>query len=263
MRRRFIIAALLFIGLQACTVIENREPCPGTLIVDIADIRERLGDGSLRVDVISDDEITSISRFADVSQADTMRFFIPKKVYTVCAAAGQKNTTFAFPGMALGASGRQSDSIYAFSNSVNVNGEITDFDAEFHKQFATVRIINSFATGEEDPFDGMSLTVRSMYCGLNYRSMAAAGNVFTYTVQPDKDYAYSFRMPRQGDDSITLEIVSPGLQHSVPIGRFLSEMGYNFNAEELQDVTVGVDLVSMNVRIVIEDWYTEQIFAII
>ena len=263
MIRKVTTIALFLCLLTSCTVLENREPCPGLLTVDMRDIRSRMGDGTLRLDIISADGTTVISRLAEVSLADTMRFFIPKTEYSVCSAAGQENTTFSFSGVAYGASGQQSDTVFAFSDRVSVSGEITDFRCTYHKQFATVRIINSFAADAEDPFFGMTLRVSSIYGGLNYRQMTASENEFSCRVKPDREGNYTFRMPRQGDASIILMIESPDITHTVPIGIFLKEMGYDFTAADLQDVTVGVDLVSMNVLITIEDWHREQVFAII
>lgn len=253
-----LLAAILAV---ACSVFEDRTSCPGVMTVDIGDIRSKMGSGMLRFDLLSAEGTKSVSRLVAVGKADTLQFVLPKAGYIVCAAAGQEHTQFTSDGKVYGSSGIQSDTVFAFSDRVTVIGEHTDYDAAFHKNFATVKVINAFAAGPEDPFDGMTLTVRSRYGGLDYRRMKASANEFVCRVKADE--GYSFRMPRQGDESMILSIGTSSFIHNVPIGKYLRDMGYDFGAQDMEDVTVGVDLVAMTVRITIEDWTREEVYAII
>ena len=44
------------------------------------------------------------------------------------------------------------------------------------------------------------------------------------------------------------------LDNSIPLGRFLTDIGYDWNAASLSDVTVRVDFVTLSVSITISDW---------
>ncbi len=253
-----LLTAILAVG---CSVFEDRTPCPGVMTVDIGDIRSKMGSGLLRFDLLSAEGTKSVSRLVAVEKADTLQFVLPKAGYIVCAAAGQENTQFTSDGKIYGASGIEADTVFAFSDRVTVSGELTEYDAKFHKNFATVKVINAFASDPEDPFAGMTLTVRSRYGGLDYRRMEASANEFVCRVKADAGYI--FRMPRQGDESMILSIETPMIIHNVPVGKYLKDMGYDFGAQDMEDVTVGVDLVAMTVRITIEDWRREEVYAII
>lgn len=234
-------------------------PCPGKLKVDVSDLRGRQGTGNLRLDLYAVDGSYSASRIIEVSEADTMVFFVPKAEYTVCASSGQSHTQFSNSGVALGAAGSQADSLFAFSDRVTVAGEETDYRGVFHKNFATVTIVSTVYGG----FDGMSLSVRSPFGGLDYRRMEAVENTFRFDVTPDGGGRYGYRIYRQGDTRMTLTVRVGGYDHVIPVGEQLLRMGYDFDAPDMADVTVGIDIVSMTVTITVADWNLREVFAII
>lgn len=257
--RNIIAISALFLSLCSCAVIEDRMPCPGKLTVDVSDLRGRQGTGNLRLDLFAVDGSWSASRLVEVSDADTMVFIVPKTEYTVCASSGQRHTQFSNTGIALGAAGSQADSLFAFSDRLTVDGEETDYKGVFHKNFATVTIVSTIYGG----FEGMDLSVRSPFGGLDYRNMTAVENTFKFDIIPDNSGTCGYRMYRQADTRMTLTIRADGFDHNIPVGEQLKKMGYDFNAPDMADVTIGIDIVSMTVTITVADWNLREVFAII
>lgn len=259
MTRIFVLSVFATLIFCSCTVLEERMPCPGRLTVDVSDLRDRQSDGNLRLDLFSVDGKWSVSRLIEIGTADTMVFIVPKMEYIVCASSGQRHTQFSNTGIALGAAGSQADSLFAFSDRLTVEGEETDYRGVFHKNFATVTIVSTIYGG----FDGMDLTVRSPFGGLDYRRMEAVENTFNFKVVPGNGGSYSFRMYRQADTRMTLTIRTDEFDHNIPVGEQLRQMGYDFNAPDMADVTIGIDIVSMTVTIAVKDWNLREVFAII
>ena len=257
--RNIIAISLIALSLCSCAVLEDRMPCPGKLTVDVSDLRGRQGTGNLRLDLFAVDGSWSASRLVEVSDADTLVFIVPKTEYTICASSGQRHTQFSNTGIALGAAGSQADSLFAFSDRLTVEGEATDYKGVFHKNFATVTIVSTINSG----FNRMTLIAKSPFGGLDYRNMTAVENVFNCQLVPDRDGYYAFRMYRQADTRMRLAITDGEFDHNVPVGEQLLQMGYDFNAPDMADVTIGIDIVSMTVTITVADWNLREVFSII
>lgn len=259
MTRTFVMSVLATLTFCSCTVLEERMPCPGKLTVDVSDLRGRQGAGNLRIDLFAVDGSWSVSRLVEVSDADTMVFIVPKTEYSICASSGQLHTQFSNTGIALGAAGSQADSLFAFSDRLMVEGEETDYRGVFHKNFATVTIVSTIYGG----FSGMTLTAKSPFGGLDYRNMTAVENTFNCSIDPDREGRYAFRMYRQADTRMTLVIRAEDFDHIIPVGEQLKQMGYDFDAPDMADVTVGIDIVSMTVAITVAEWNMKRVYAII
>lgn len=259
MTRTFVLSALAALTFCSCSVLEERMPCPGKLTVDVSDLRGRQRDGNLKLDLFAVDGSYSTSRYLEIPDADRMVFIVPKTEYAICASSGQYHTQFSNTGIALGAAGSQADSLFAFSDRIMAEEEETDYKAVFHKNFATVTIVSTIYGG----FDGMTLIAKSPFGGLDYRNMAAVENTFNCQLAPDKEGNYGYRMYRQADARMTLIISTEEFDHIIPVGEQLRQMGYDFNAQDMADVAVGIDIVSMTVTITVADWDLRQVFAII
>jgi hypothetical protein len=83
---------------------------------------------------------------------------------------------------------------------------------------------------------------------------------------------YSIRIPRQGDASIMMELILDGANEetinsqgrlTLPLGRYMEESGYDFHAESLADIYLGLDIVTRKAFIRVENWNFEKIFVIL
>lgn len=248
-----ILAVVMLPAFASCTVLEDRTPCPGQLIVDIREIHREMEEGTMRLDVLSADGATVASRLVNTDGTDTLLFVLPKTEYTICAAAGQDNTDFSPDGQTLRSSGSGMDAVYALVDKVSVEGEFTDFECDFRKQFANVTVAFNISYRHERFPD--SLSVISQWNGIDIHTMRPVrgdyGHTFVCT-----GIEQTFRVLRQGDDSLILRLTSrtKGVVDDVPLGRLLALAGYSWEDENLKDIRIEIDEASAKIRISILDW---------
>ena len=74
----------------------------------------------------------------------------------------------------------------------------------------------------------------------------------------------SFRIPRQGDTKLTVTIQpEEAAAARFLLGEYIDRLGYNWKAEELQDIYVSVDLVRGLADVRVADWEEGAVFPLI
>jgi hypothetical protein len=74
----------------------------------------------------------------------------------------------------------------------------------------------------------------------------------------------TFRIPRQADDSLTVNIQPEDAPSACfPLGEYIRQLGYNWKAEELQDIFLSIDLVRGLVDLRVADWEEETVFPLV
>jgi hypothetical protein len=69
------------------------------------------------------------------------------------------------------------------------------------------------------------------------------------------------RVPRQGDSSLRLELYrGEALARSFPIGKIIEESGYDWTAEDLEDVDIRLDYQDTGVNFTVNGWEHEITF---
>ena len=73
-----------------------------------------------------------------------------------------------------------------------------------------------------------------------------------------------FRIPRQSDDSLSLSLRHDGAPAgSYPLGEYIARLGYDWHAEELQDIYVTIDQVLGLVTVSVSDWEDGAVFHLV
>ena len=97
---------------------------------------------------------------------------------------------------------------------------------------------------------------------LNFSPLAG---LFHFEPTPTtEDTVVTFRIPRQADDSLIITIhseESPAARF--PLGEYINRLGYNWKADELQDIYVSIDLARGLVDLQIADWEEGATFPLI
>ena len=233
----------LFVLLLSCTVVENRDGGPCTLYESSGDMRPvnvSLWRAGIDVDGASSDV-----------PAD-FEFTVEREDYLVTAACEGRHTSYR-DGIVSLAGESPVDSVYAYSRNLNCNCEWVCDTVTRHKQFATVTIAFNISP-RHDRFPD-SLRVISTWDGLDVRTMRPVrgdyGHTFVCT-----GIEQSFRVLRQGDDSLILRLISRsmGVVDNVPLGRFLTRAGYSWDDEDLKDIRIEVEEAAAKLKLIILDW---------
>ncbi len=128
-----------------------------------------------------------------------------------------------------------------------------------HKQFAVVTV-----DLDESPWDAATceIAVKGGINGISLTDLKPIKGSFYYEVPKDPGGFRTFRLPRQTRESaaeLSLELRAPGGSPQVfDLGEYLAGAGYDWQAEDLQDVVVKI----RNSEIVVEtrssDWIIQE-----
>lgn len=257
MRKRFLHsfilpALVLAAGAAAvgCSVKEDREPCPAVLHVSYAGRPEVAPVvGLMAWDGVTERFRTAVDFARHTPYWDKM---VRKGVLDL--AAWNAGTQVSANGRhVLIPVGSQCDSLYAFHTIVDATGEDAYAEVSLLKQFATVTVVFGSLSGG---LDGSVLVVGGNTCGFDLADLSPVPGTFRFEPRPEAGASsVSFRVPRQSDDSLTLSGIVGGVEISpIPLGRYITLMGYDWTEPELRDITVRIDLVIGNIRIDVEEW---------
>ena len=98
------------------------------------------------------------------------------------------------------------------------------------------------------------LAVRGQYCGFGPGERLLKGP-FYCRMQPDGTGRVRVRIPRQGDDSLVLELRNGvGAVKSFALGEYLRESGYDWTAADLADADILIDYVRSSVTLSLGRW---------
>ena len=230
---RYLIPACLalLVAGTACSVKEDRGPCPCYLQVSFAD-PDAAGEAELlgwRDDRLFRERV----RIEDARPAWTKP--VPKGMLTVSACTGYREA-FAEGRHLRIPPGSEADSLYAWSGEVDATGDLAYASVTFRKQFATVFLdIRKSA----DIVRTCRFLVEGNSCGFDLLDFSQ-DNGLAVTIQPEGSVPARF-----------------------PLGDYIDRLGYNWKTEELQDIYVAIDLARGLVDIRVADWEEGTTFPLI
>ena len=258
--RKPAVMLLLLAALSACSVKEDRSDCPCTLLVDLSALsmpggRPRTHKESLTLSIYAPDLVLRRS-YELTEQLSAIPVETHRSLLTLSAALG--SGSFAFRDGALKINcGEQSDSLYAFCSTIGAYSDTVTVKLRLCKQFSTVSI--DIADAADYSFriignvDGLSLATLEPTEGEFCYDMPKSGNQETHI----------FRMPRQSDKSISLQVWDNAfaeLLYEVPLGGYLDAAGYDWDADNLQDVQLSLDPLGKSVTVTVLPWEEGRTF---
>ena len=237
MRRRIMIGILGLVALVSCSVKEDRSDCPCYLTVDA----ER---------AVSVDGWFGARSLFNVNGGFVDRQ-VPRGIVDIVASHGR----FSVP------EGQQMDSLFARRIPVDTDGE---------SAFARVTLCKNFATIEldfKDEDDGRTvydLLATGTVSGADARTLEPVKGPFSCVPEPVTDgRGYAFRVPRQKDESLRLELSNNGSPvETIDLGYLIAKTGFDWKAESLGDIAILCDLPAHTFTITVKDWDGPVIFNI-
>lgn len=248
-----LLAALLVLPVS-CSIKEDRTGCPCLLTVDLSRTLDAgitppsWWDKGLYISLFKDHHSFASSQFklSDVKPEQDYR--VEKGDVGVAGILGLD------AGVLSGSEiryreGCQSDRLYVSSRVVPCYGETARTTLEMYKQFSNIEIEGL------DSFD-YRMEVTAGCDGLDVLSRQALPGPFRFILRCDPDGICRFRMPRQeGDDLRILLWGADGhLDNFIPLGAYMTDIGYDWHAPSLSDVSIRVDFVTASISITVGDW---------
>lgn len=248
--------ALLAAG-TACSVKEDRGPCPCYLQVSFTD-SDATGEAELlgwRDDRLFRDRI----RIEEARPAWTKP--VPKGMLVVSACTGLREA-FAEGRQMRIPPGSEADSLYAWFGEVDATGDLAYAQVSFRKQFATVFLdIRKRA----DLVRSCRFVVEGNSCGFDLLDFSPVEGKFRFEPAPrEGEEIVTFRVPRQDDTGLVVTIQPEGSAPArFPLGEYIERLGYSWKTEELQDIYVAVDLARGLVDVRVADWEEGTVFPLV
>lgn len=267
-KRTVLLLAAGLLAASACTVREDRQPCPCYLDVDY---RELLAAGLFpdepgTVDVaLFHPELSARCTHPLATCPDVEEKTVSRDTVRVVALVGNRIPDgFPVPGTQIRyEAGNQIDSLYVHTSEVDCTGEESVCVISPLKQFSTL-----FFTDEEDGarLRSYNLVIRGTTCGLDAADLSPLEGAYLYTVQEyDKDGRISVRIPRQAESSLMLDFYDKDNYQrlfSTPLGFYLFDAGYDPEARELEDYTIKINFDRALLYLRIADWEEEYIYQL-
>jgi len=253
-----IISFLLLILctlLSSCSIKEDRSGCPCYLTVDLSQVLNASltppswWDRDLRIALLQDGTTIRESRVPYEEAQPEYVYQVPKGSVWVTGVLGL-DAGLMTDGVVRYPEGQESDCLYVSSRLVPCEGEEARCVLEMYKQFSRIEILGL------ESFD-YRMVVTAGCSGLDLRTREALEGRFRFPIRCEEDGSCHFRLPRQQSDDLMILLLDKQdghLDNSIPLGRFLTDIGYDWNAASLSDVTVRVDFVTLSVSITISDW---------
>ncbi len=246
------------VSAVSCSVKEYRDDCPCYLSLDL----RRAFD-----DIVSAPEELMISvyspencyreTFTPGSCPDSIEIRVPRGEVTVSALTVRNSRSVKDRSLLI-SYGDQADSIYAFSAVVDTGGEQAREKVDLHKQYSTVYLKFLWPEEGDSPSGIPKLKVKGSTNGLSIDVLAPSRGAFCLEL-PEQDLMspHRFRIPRQSDKSLALEIYDRGsgkLIDSIALGDHIDGTGYDWNAVDLKDIYIEIDYTKTDAVITVKEW---------
>jgi hypothetical protein len=243
----------------ACSVKEDRLECPVyvTVLTDQFVIRG-MNEGKVSFSsahLIDREDISFLTFLRDgYTQA------CPREFARAAVFSGAENYSLVEDAMQV-LPGQQAGLLWAYGETFSANSDEYVIDAEPHKQYCLVQFL--FDESPTAPPDyAWRFRIKAACSGLNIYTLEPLEGEYSCSVGPNAVGAWYGVIPRQKANELLLEVYLPDsddelagrTDYVIDLGRKFEEMGYDWTAEDLRDVTVSVGFTSADISIRVQEW---------
>ena len=256
--RNFVCASLLLTAAASCSIKEERVECPCILSVfPDKSVSERVYMSVLNSFQVSD--LADGRSYYDngiVSEGfpggTPLKVAVPKSVVSVHGVFGSGGIKGTGDVLRI-REGSQADSVFIYDNGmIDCTGETARDTLKLAKQWCSMRI--SFKKDEH--FHVSTCSLEGAWDGFNTKTLRATKGSFHFDAEHLRDNSFAARLPRQGDNSLTLRIEyeEPGITVEYPLGELIAEARYDWSKANLDDLVVFIDRAEVKVEVVVPGW---------
>ena len=285
----FVMWMVGMLFLSSCSIKEDRDGCPCWMTVEMPGQAGHDGTVVLRLRGNSDEDAVDYEyQVTEAVRVDVgaLEYEVPRGSVGVSAVAfsneipgraGYDEKAGGYDGKSAGDDGdeirvpvgEQMDSLYGFFKMYHTRCESVLCDVELHKEFCTV----SFTLGEDGYSSPYRIEVWGNVAGVSAWDLMPLKGKFRYA-PVQKNGVYQVRVPRQEDNSLEMVMLempdqvgydgrSPvgagddgerAVVDRLPLGEYIARSGYDWTAEDLDDVNVALDLEMQQVTITVSGW---------
>jgi len=248
---------------------ENRSGCPATLFFEFLD-RQGIGPAAPvyleAAPVLSPGgsvtDTTTVGAMSDKSYSLQVRRSDEVLIYGM---AGFGNSHIVQDGGWVVDRLQDGDPLFRFSARAAGMDESAVVPVEMTKEHSTIRV--RFLHFDPEPGQGRfpyTVLVTAQTCGIRLQDGAPIGGEFHYAPPEEESGEFSFTVPRQADNSLTLELWDPatsqedGPKDSIVLWNLLRQVdGFSWSLKNLPDITLEIDYFHSEVTLSISEWQNE------
>lgn len=257
--RHAALLPLVLLALGSCSVREERSDCPCLLTLDFSsvDVEALAREGA--------DELSWVVRTGDFSLRGRISLDalpaehvveVPREEAELTVLAGDEGL-YDPAGSLLIPEGEECPPLRAFSVPVDATQPELLVPVQLHKRYACLEILLRDLVQ-----DGSSFVLRGSFCGYG-ADMEPLPGPFLVPLVPDGSGTCRARVPAQRDGSLSLCIYRFGeLDRVFALGTYILDSGYDWWAEDLEDIRLEIDYVLGAIRFKIDQWSKTLYFTI-
>lgn len=249
--RLLLLASVLCI--LSCSVKEDRMPCPCLLRLDFGIAARYARDYSVKGWGFGKSLFGESIHTDDWPDGWTVR--VPKGEMEYCACSGltycvMKGNAVIVP------EGHFFDEVWACHRQLTLSEEETVDRVIPHKQWAEVTVLmKNIPDGE------LTTEVTGNSVGFYLADLTPAEGPFRAVISNEGRGTVSFNIPRQDDNDLIMTLSCDGVPvKTYELGRMIAETGYDWHAEDLDDIYLGMDYNKLEMEIGIEPWHGGDVY---
>lgn len=245
-RFSLVMALILVVALQGC-IKERRRNCPCRLYLDMTEIDTSFVN-SARISIVGPDGFV----YDDVRPSGLFGLddylAVPRGECLVNVYYGEDGLSRPSSGLSI-PYGNECPGVYMYSSYVDTDCEITSRKVRLYKNHCLMTVC--VADPEHFPF---GLSVNGNVSGYGVEGSPESGGFRCRTADMD-DGRWTVSVPRQKDDSLVLEVDDgTAVLKSFALGKYISSSGYDWNAPDLEDITIGIDYTRTKLTLSVLGW---------
>ena len=233
----------LVLGLgNSCSIKEDREICPCFLSVVRPDSEVGL-QGEVFWYLAAGDY--SVEGKIGEDETEVCDIEVPRTVLRLIAVSGLSGGSSIYGGFRI-EEGTDCPPVYYYKTDLDTRCNSLRDTIQLHKNYSKVSI-------QGDLSQSFTYMLAGSSCGFDLEGHILQGTFCS----PFKEEGASFccRVPRQSDSSLRLELYRAGeLVRSFPIGEIIADSGFDWTAEDLEDIDIVLDYKDTGVCFTIDGW---------
>lgn len=250
-----LVCAVMLLACAGCSVKEDRDVCPGRLMLDFSGVDTSVG--SLDMLVTGPDGIIFRDMVAPSGFREEYMREVPHGMLDVNVLSGADGFVEEDSGLVIPL-GCECPPVYKHSFVADTRGEIWRQRVDLRKSYCclTVKLKGK---------DAMPYIIS--ICG-NVDGYALDGSPrkgeFRCEACPEDEGEITVRVPRQMDASMMLVVEGGnGIRKNFAVGEYIRASGYDWDSEDLSDVTVTLDYYITGVTVLVQKWDEEFVFDLV
>ena len=250
---------LLLLGLASCSIREDRSECPSLVILDYscldAGALAETGCDELSW-VLSAGDFRRTGRFPADELPSEYIVEAPRTEGTLIVIAGDDGLFEADEGLRI-PEGESCPPLFSFQAAVDATLPEVRVPVLLYKRHARLEVRLRDLLQES-----LSYVVLGSVCGYG-PDLEPLPGVFRVPLSPDGEGRCHIVLPAQTDGSLSLCVYRYGeLDRIFSIGEYILDSGYDWEAPDLEDITLEIDYVDGTARIKIDQWSKTLYFTI-